>query len=230
MNEDFPFGKFFKDEGLAKANKSDNLSNHLPRKKESAPILEDSSDLLNEILGIIRPNISENQFDTYFNNTFIIKDLKDNMVLIETKTDFLKKSLEGQFLQTLSDALQQCLGKTLEIVVEAKPGVNLFKSPPQIKKKTARNTTFTITPTHEDQKDQVKSAFINHMNPEDNGILIDHTKTFSNFIVGPSNNVAVAAGQAVAKNPGKNGKYPSLYLYSSSGLGKTLLLEFFCHK
>ena len=225
MNEDFPFGKFFKDADLAKSNKTDNLSNHLPRKKEETPKPEDSSDLLGEVLGLIRPNISENQFDTFFNNTFIIKDLKDNKVSIEANTDFLKKGLQGQFLPVLQGALQQCLGKELEVVVETRPGANLFKSPPTIKKKTARNTTFTITPTQDDLKDQVKSAFINHMNPEDRGISIDHSQTFSNFVVGPSNNVAVAAGQAVAKNPGKNGKYPSLYIYSSSGLGKTHLLH-----
>ena len=46
MSEDFPFGKFFKDADLAKSNKTDNLSNHLPRKKEETPKPEDSSDLL----------------------------------------------------------------------------------------------------------------------------------------------------------------------------------------
>lgn len=225
MNEDFPFGKFFKDADLAKSNKNNDLSNVLRAEKEAPVVPEESSDLLSEILGIIRPNVSENQYDTYFDDAFIIKELKSNKVLIEAKTDFLKKALEGQFLSTLSGALHQCLGRELEIAVQVKPGVDLFKSPPQTKKKTARNTTFTITPTQDDLDDQVKSAFINHMNPEERGIQVDHTKTFANFIVGPSNNVAVAAGQAVAKNPGKNGKYPSLYIYSPSGLGKTHLLH-----
>ena len=225
MSEDFPFGKFFKDADLNKSNKIDALHNHLPRKKEDTHGPEETSDLLGEVLGLIRPNVSEQQFATYFNDTFFIKNLKDNKVLIEAKTEFLKKTLAGQFLSILSEAMQQCLGRALEVIIEVKPGAHLFKSPPKTKKKTARNTTFTITPTQDDLKDQVNSAFINHMNPEDRGILIDPDNTFSNFIVGPSNNVAVAAGKAVAKNPGKNGKYPSLYIYSSSGLGKTHLLH-----
>jgi len=225
MNEDFPFAKFFKDADLAKSNNIDNLSNHLHRKPDKISGLEDNSDLLEEILNTLKSNLSEKQFDTYFKDTFILKDVKDNKVIFQAKTDFLKKSLEGQFLPTLSDAVHHCLGKSLEIVIEAKTGSNPLKSPTQKRKKTARDTTFTITPTQDDLKDQVNSAFIEHMNPEEHGILIDHSKTFSNFVVGPSNNVAVAAGQAVSKNPGKNGKYPSLYFYSSSGLGKTHLLH-----
>ncbi|RLA63130.1 MAG: chromosomal replication initiator protein DnaA [Epsilonproteobacteria bacterium] len=225
MNEDFPFGKFFKDTDSLKSSKINNLSDHLPKKKEIKSQPEESSDLLDEILNLISSNISENQFDTFFNDSFIIKDIKNGQAIIETKTNFLKKALEGQFLSIISGALHQCLGRELEVIVEVKSGANLLKALPQKRKKTAKNTTFTITPTQDDLKDQVNSAFIHHMNPEEYGIEIDHTKTFSNFIVGPSNNVAVAAGQAVAKNPGKNGKYPSLYFYSPSGLGKTHLLH-----
>jgi chromosomal replication initiator protein len=63
------------------------------------------------------------------------------------------------------------------------------------------------------------------MNPSKNGILIDIDKTFENFIIGPTNNMAQAAAKAVAQTPGKNGKYPSLYIHSNSGLGKTHLLH-----
>jgi chromosomal replication initiator protein len=63
------------------------------------------------------------------------------------------------------------------------------------------------------------------MNPNKNSIIIDKEKTFQNFIVGPTNNMAQAAATAVAQAPGKNGKYPSLYVHSNSGLGKTHLLH-----
>ncbi len=82
-----------------------------------------------------------------------------------------------------------------------------------------------LIPTKEDLLSKVESKYINHMQPDQSGILIDPNKTFENFIIGPSNNIACATAKAVANNPGKSGKYPSLYFYSDSGLGKTHLLH-----
>ena len=47
--------------------------------------------------------------------------------------------------------------------------------------------------------------------------------TFENFIVGSSNDLAYAASQGVASNPGT--KYNPLYFYGGVGLGKTHLMQ-----
>src|SRR5215813_1517167 len=54
-------------------------------------------------------------------------------------------------------------------------------------------------------------------------MLIDARLRFDNFVVGSANRLAVAAARAVAETPGA--VYNPLFMYSSSGLGKTHLLS-----
>lgn len=53
--------------------------------------------------------------------------------------------------------------------------------------------------------------------------ILDQTYTLSNFVVGTENRLAHAACSAVASAPGKN--YNPLFIYGSTGLGKTHLLQ-----
>ena len=85
-----------------------------------------------------------------------------------------------------------------------------------------------MVPTKEDKLSSVNSRVINYPDHKKFKILVDPKKTFDNFVVGPSNNMAYASAQAVAKAPGK--AYPCLYVHSNSGLGKTHLLHSVANK
>ncbi|MEE8414461.1 MAG: chromosomal replication initiator protein DnaA [Dehalococcoidales bacterium] len=57
--------------------------------------------------------------------------------------------------------------------------------------------------------------------------LFNPKYTFDSFVVGSSNQLAYAAAQGVAQNPGEN--HNPLFIFSESGLGKTHLLQAIGH-
>jgi len=56
---------------------------------------------------------------------------------------------------------------------------------------------------------------------------LDPKFTFDSFVVGPANRLAVAAARRVSDAPGTS--YNPLFIYSSSGLGKSHILNAIAH-
>lgn len=82
-----------------------------------------------------------------------------------------------------------------------------------------------IDAIEKEKRDQEKAGIkiIHKERPKGRSIPINPLKTFDTFIVGKSNELVAAAAEAVANNPGK--RINPLFIYGSSGLGKTHLLN-----
>jgi chromosomal replication initiator protein len=189
-----------------------------------------SDALLEHIKSLINPN----KFHAYFANTFTVSAITKETIEIVVTTSFIKKMVETHYLETIKQALVEILGKDYQIDVQVLGGTTSMSSndenilntiKPNQRNEIAKTNSFFIqdlTPTKDDLVKAVESQVIEHFQPT---VIsqIDNDKTFTNFVIGPSNNIAYALAMAVAKDPGKT--YPALYVYGNSGLGKTHLVH-----
>lgn len=184
-----------------------------------------------EIHSYLKKNISPQKYNAFFEGAIFIKAVELEKITFSATTPLIKAMVEKN-TKTLDQAVVGVLGKSyqIEFIVDGIDSVltnSTQNNGPKAKPKSAKDVSFTldINPTKDELLSKVESQYIDHMNPLPTGMIIDPNKTFDNFIVGPSNNLAFAASMSIGKNPGRSGKYPSLYIHSSSGLGKTHLLH-----
>jgi len=190
------------------------------------------------ILDVIREMIAANKFHAYFSSSLTVSSIANDTVEFLVTTRFIKQMIETHYPEHLKDAVFQILGKNYHIVFHvlgSAPSLssnkdNILKSLQQQetqpkKVDSVKNASFFIDnlqPTQDDLFNAIDSKVIEHESPQFS-TQIDTHKTFNNFIIGPSNNIAHAFSMAVAKDPGK--AYPALYIFGNSGLGKTHLIH-----
>lgn len=249
MTQKFPFNHFLKLDGLpetsvAKKNEAhpviiEQAAKAMTPKESKALSEEFCADELKSITDALLENIKNlinpNKFHAYFANAFTVASIKHDHVEMMVTTSFIKKMVETQYLDTIKQALFEILGKDYGVEIQvlgASSGGSLSSNSDNIlnslkgkKPDSVKNTTFFIEdlgPTKDDLFKAIDSQVIEHQTAS-NSNQIDLNKTFNNFIIGPSNNIAHALALAVAKEPGKT--YPALYIYGNSGLGKTHLIH-----
>lgn len=243
MQENFPFGQFFKSD--MSLNNISNIatipkSPIIPTKSEeytlSSEFNQEDIQLMNiEIHKNLQMLVNTQKYTAFFEGNFNLKAIDNNVATFTASTNFIKNMIEKS-LDQIAECIISVLGKSyrIEIIVDSNNNGMLQNTAPIEPNKpnrpvhSASEVSFRLDlePRMNDLISKVESKYIDHINPnEDNGILIDPLKKFDNFVVGPSNNMAYAAAIAISKNPGKAGKYPSLYIHSNSGLGKTHLLH-----
>ena len=163
------------------------------------------------VLGEIELNLSKANFTTWFKNTFI-SSIENDQVIICVPNTFTKAWLEKKYHKEISLALQNVGNKSFNRIfykVEAKkvsPVDGLLK------------------------KIRIKKDYdaLGNDSVSKNRFGLNGRYTFINFIVGKGNELAHAACQAVAANPGN--AYNPLFVYGGVGLGKTHLLQAIGHE
>ena len=256
MSNSFPFDKFIKSNNNNNLDSENNISkffnteviveNHKENEQNQDVInISNNNDELStitcEILSIIKKSIPQEKYTTYFMNTFTVSSFSEDTIEFSVTTKFIKMMIENHYISYINQAVIELMGKSFSINVNVINKIGnktetvstnkvLKDIEVQNKPTSVKDMSFRIdsqyTNTREEILNTVKSTEMKYLN---NNIFgrIDKSKTFDNFIVGPSNNMAHAFSMAVSKDPGHT--YPQLYLYGNSGLGKTHLLHAPCN-
>lgn len=160
-------------------------------------------------LGEIELSLSKANFTTWFKDTFI-SSFENKQVVLCVPNTFTKAWLEKKYHKEILGAIER--------VINEKLGQIFYK----VEGRKTGGTIETIKTLNIKKEDPIANESI-----AINRFGLNHRYTFDHFIVGKNNELAHAACQAVAANPGK--AYNPLFIYGGVGLGKTHLIQAIGH-
>ena len=156
----------------------------------------DLNNIWTSFLDKIKNQISDIAYDTWFAETKLI-NLNENYATVLVPYPVHKKNLSEYYNDIIEEIFTEITGSNFKFnyVIEEEIENNLNE-----------NNEVLGVPNDE--------VFETNLDPK---------YTFENFMVGPSNKFAATSALAVAEQPGK--MYNPLFIYGSSGLGKTHLMH-----
>ena len=170
--------------------------------------------LWNRCLNVIKDNISEASFNTWFAPIVSLK-FENNIFVLQVPSQFFVEYIEEKYIDLLRMTLYRevGVGTRLEYRVlidkSSGKGTQIPSNGEQSNKKSHTSTSNYISPYNKPQLPEIDPQ----LNPAYN---------FNNLVEGNSNKLARTAGMSIGNEPGKNIFNP-LFVYGQSGVGKTHL-------
>ncbi|MBR6287343.1 MAG: chromosomal replication initiator protein DnaA [Bacteroidaceae bacterium] len=176
--------------------------------------------LWSNCLEIIRENVTEKQFLTWFApTTFDSYDEKTNKLTIFVPSRFVYEFLEEHYVQLLSFSITRVFGE------KAKLSYRILED--------QEHKLTTVVPANDKtpfvQQHNIKDAnkapnIMQAAKPQDLDPRLNPKYSFDNFIEGVSNKLTRSVAENVATHPGSTAFNP-LFIYGTSGVGKTHLVN-----
>jgi len=164
-----------------------------------------------DVLEIVRGELNEPSFKTWFEHTAAVDLTKDGVFVVGVQNDFARAWLEDRYTQRLSAALSQVVGDELKIKIVVDGAIASADE-------EQRRDALPVKSQPEDEPSNSDPVVHGEFDPK---------YTFDSFVVGDSNTFARTAALAVAEQPGL--KYNPLFIWGGPGLGKTHLLQAIGH-
>ena len=166
----------------------------------------ESKQLWDNCLTEIETGVSKANFSTWFRNTRLIKE-EGGTVYLSVPNEFVKDWLLNKF--------HKMILKTFRNFNESVRAVEYIISKEEHKNKN--DDSVTVSKNAANRELPLNNFYI------DKETNLNPRYMFDSFIVGPFNDLAHAASQAIISNPGHN--YNPFFVYGGTGLGKTHLIQ-----
>jgi chromosomal replication initiator protein len=163
----------------------------------------DNKKLWDSVLVEMELTLSKPNFNTWFKDTSIVKQ-EDGAVYLGVPNTFVQDWLGSKFHNQILKALRNIASNIQSL--------HYIISKEEMKDRPSQEKTLQQT-----RELPIADTFINK---EDN---LNPRYTFESFVVGPFNEFAHAASQAIIKKPGI--VYNPLFIYGGTGHGKTHLMQ-----
>ena len=151
------------------------------------------------VLAAIRGKLSAQMFETWF-APIEVKGLAEERLTLGVPSSFFKEWLVNNYLELIRDSLQAEIGQRLEVEIEVEERVHAPRS--------------GAAPEGDAPPLRKSVSIDSRLNPK---------YTFSNFVVGTSNQLPHAASIAIVERSVST--YNPLFVYGGVGLGKTHLMH-----
>ncbi|QQS20194.1 chromosomal replication initiator protein DnaA [Candidatus Saccharibacteria bacterium] len=178
----------------------------------------DCDRLWQTVLGDIEISLSRANYMTWFKNTHLLS-VDEGHAVVGVQNVFVKQQLEKKYREFITETLQKTDAGTVTVdfkIHTSSARKDTLDEPVVLGDARAAQVSHQQTPTARNFRPGSSLA-----HPYRQGV--NEKYTFENFIVGSGNELAYAACQAVATDPGN--KYNPLFLYGGAGIGKTHLIQ-----
>lgn len=169
-------------------------------------------------LALIRENVSQQQYDTWFRPiVFESFDDANKTLLVQVPSPFVYEYLEENYVDLLIKVLHRtfCEGIRLNYRVvtdkEHKLSQDIESDPADIEQKPRTRANQSPTPLDAAQPQQIDPQLNPHL-------------SFANYIEGASNKLPRSVGQSIAEHPNTT-QFNPMFIYGPSGCGKTHLVN-----
>lgn len=165
----------------------------------------DSKKLWDSVLVDVEINVSKANFNTWFKDTFIYK-LEDGVAYLSVPNAFVRQWLMDKYHSFILKSLRGLSENIRSLDYIVNKSDTKKKEPEIIKNILERSSELPLNDFYINKDDNLNPKY-----------------TFDTFIVGPFNELAHAAAQAIIKKPGI--VYNPLFIYGNTGHGKTHLIQ-----